>query len=204
MNVAVTGGLGTGKSTVSKILAATLATELIDTDELCRLQMLPGAEGFDKFRHTFGERFIQDDGTIDRLLLKQEVFDNGELRAKLESILHPIVQLQVAARSEVSSSRGDILIVEVPLLYEVGWQDRFDICVVVYVPEELCLQRVMARDGILVKQVKQILDAQFPIKKKLDNAHFIVDNSGTFVSTVQQIAWLSQKLNEKLSGETKE
>ena len=200
MNVAVTGGLGTGKSTVSKILAATLETELIDTDELCRLQMLPGTEGFEKFRHSFGERFIQDDGTIDRLLLKQAIFDDGELRVKLESILHPIVQLQVAARSRVCSNRGDILVVEVPLLYEVGWQDAFDICVVVYVPEELCMQRVMTRDGILAEQIKQILNAQFPIKKKLDYAHFIVDNSGTLVSTVQQIAWLSHKLNEKLTG----
>jgi dephospho-CoA kinase len=201
VNVAVTGGLGTGKSTVSKILAATLETELLDTDELCRLQMLPGTEGFGKFRHTFGERFIQDDGTIDRLLLKQAIFEDGELRAKLESILHPIVQLQVAARSRECSIHGDILVVEVPLLYEVGWQDAFDICVVVYVPEELCVQRVMTRDGILVEQIKQILNAQFPIKKKLDYAHFIVDNSGTFVSTVQQIAWLSKKLNQKLSGE---
>lgn len=201
MNVAITGGLGTGKSTVSKILAATLETELIDTDELCRLQMLPGTEGFEKFRLTFGERFIQKDGTIDRLLLKQAIFDDGELRAKLESILHPIVQLQVAARSRVCSGSGDILVVEVPLLYEVGWQDLFDICVVVYVPEELCMQRVMMRDGILAEQIKQILNAQFPIKKKLDYAHFIVDNSGTFVSTVQQIAWLSKKLNEKLSLE---
>lgn len=201
MNVAITGGLGTGKSTVSKILAATLETELIDTDELCRLQMMPGTEGFEKFRLTFGERFIQKDGTIDRLLLKQAIFDDGELRAKLESILHPIVQLQVAARSRVCSGSGDILVVEVPLLYEVGWQDLFDICVVVYVPEELCMQRVMMRDGILAEQIKQILNAQFPIKKKLDYAHFIVDNSGTFVSTVQQIAWLSKKLNEKLSLE---
>lgn len=204
MNVAVTGGLGTGKSTVSKILAATLETELLDTDELCRLQMLPGTEGYERFSDTFGKSFILDDGTIDRLLLKQAIFDDGELRVKLENILHPIVQLQVAAHSRVCATRGDILVVEVPLLYEVGWQDVFDICVVVYVPEELCVQRVMTRDGILVEQIRQILNAQFPIKKKLDYAHFIVDNSGTFVSTVQQVAWLSKKLNEKLSWEYKE
>jgi dephospho-CoA kinase len=197
VNIAVTGGLGTGKSTVSKILAATLQTELIDTDRLCRLQMLPGAEGFEEFGRAFGKRFIQDDGTIDRILLRQAIFDDGELRKKLESILHPIVRRQVFSRSKVYSTRGDILIVEVPLLYEVGWQDDFDACVVVYVPENLCIQRVMARDGMGAEEIKQILNAQISIKKKLDYANFIVDNSGTFVSTVQQIAWLSRKLIRK-------
>lgn len=203
MNVAITGGLGTGKSTVSKVLAVTLETELVDVDQLCRLQMLPGAEGFEKFRQTFGEKFLQDDGTINRLLLKQAVFADGELRKKLEDILHPIVQRQVAKQSRVCSSQGHILVVEVPLLYEVGWQDVFDACVVVYVPEQLCVQRVVIRDGLDVEQIKQILNAQLPIQKKLDYAHFIVDNSGTFVSTVQQIAWLSKKLKEKSKAEWK-
>jgi dephospho-CoA kinase len=195
VNIAVTGGLGTGKSTVCKILAAKLETELIDTDQLCRLQMLPGAEGFDEFRRAFGERFIQGDGTIDRMLLRQAVFDDLELRAKLENILHPIVRRHVAARCRACSTQRGSLVVEVPLLYEVGWQDDFDACVVVYVPEKICIQRVMERDGMLVEQIKQILNAQIPINKKLDYAHFIVDNSGTFVSTVQQITWLSRKLN---------
>ena len=136
MIIAVTGGLGTGKSTVSKILATTLHTELLDTDQLCRLQMLPGAEGFEIFCRVFGKSFIQDDGTIDRLLLRQAVFADETFRVKLENILHPIVQRQVAARGRVSSTRREILVVEVPLLYEVGWQDWFDVCIVVYVPEK--------------------------------------------------------------------
>jgi dephospho-CoA kinase len=199
--VAVTGGLGTGKSTVSKILAATLKTELIDTDQLCRRQMIPGADGFKEFSRVFGKSFIQDDGTIDRLLLRKAVFDDETLREKLENILHPIVHRQVTARGKVSSGRGEILVVEVPLLYEVGWQDRFDVCVVVYVPEKHIVQRVMARDGLPAEQIKQILAAQMSIQKKLDKAHFIVDNSDTFVSTVQQIAWLSKKLSEKFIAE---
>ena len=71
---------------------------------------------------------------------------------------------------------------------------HFDVCVVVYVPEKLCIERVMARDGMSAEQIRQILNAQIPIEKKLDYADFIVDNSGTFVSTVQQIAWMSKKL----------
>ncbi len=193
----MTGGLGTGKSTVSKILASTLQTDLIDTDQLCRLQMYPGAEGYKEFTRVFGHEFLQDDGNIDRILLRQAVFEEREVRIKLENILHPLVRRRVSSLSYSCALRGEILVVEVPLLYEVGWQDDFDACVVVYVPENLCIQRVMARDGLTDEEIQQILNAQIPIKKKLDSAHFIVDNSGTFVSTVQQIAWLSRKLVRK-------
>ncbi|MBB1094456.1 dephospho-CoA kinase [Rhodopseudomonas palustris] len=194
MNVAVTGGLGTGKSTVSKIFAATLATELLDADQLCREQMLPGAEGYAEFRRIFNDRYIQVDGMIDRGQLREAVFEDPSIRIRLENILHPIVRHQVATRERILSACGRILIVEVPLLYEAGWQDAFDICVVVYVPEKLCIQRVVTRDGMTIEQIRKILNVQFPIKKKLDYADFIVDNSSTFASTVHQIAWLSKKL----------
>lgn len=194
MNIAVTGGLGTGKSTVSKILADNLVTELIDTDQLCRRQMLPGQQGYAAFDRIFGQRFMQADGAIDRQLLRQAVFKDYTIRKQLENILHPIVRAEVAARGKACLAEGRMLVVEVPLLYEVGWQDAFDVCVVVYVPEQLCIERVISRDALSAEQIRQILHAQFPIEKKLDSADFIVDNSSTFVSTVQQIAWMSKKL----------
>lgn len=194
MKIAVTGGLGSGKSTVSRILAANPPAELIDTDQLCRRQMLPGEQGYAEFYRIFGQKFIQLDGIIDRQLLRQAVFEDDTIRKQLENILHPLVSVEIAKRGEACLTEGRMLIVEVPLLYEVGWQDAFDACVVVYVPEKLCMERVMARDEISAEQIRQILHAQFPIKKKLDYADFIVDNSGTFVSTVQQIAWVAKKL----------
>ncbi len=194
MKIAVTGGLGTGKSTVCKILATTLATELVDTDQLCRLQLEPGTEAFKEFCRILGDRFIQADGTIDRLLLRRAVFNEDEIRGKLENLLHPIVRGQVAALGQAFSAQGEILVVEVPLLYEVGWQDDFDACVVVYVPAEMCIERVQKRDGMNAEQIKRILNAQLSIKKKLEYADFIVDNSGTFTSTVQQISWLSRQI----------
>lgn len=201
MNIAVTGSLGTGKSTVSKILAATLETELIDTDQLCRAQMLPGAEGFEEFSRTFGKKFIQSDNTIDRPALRQAVFEDEEIRTQLEKILHPLAQEEVSSYCRECRSRGKSLIVEVPLLYEVGWQDEFDVSVVVYVPEKICIERVRARNGLAVEAIKQILRSQMPIDIKRHCADFIIDNSGTFVSTVQQVAWLSKKLSRKLHVE---
>ena len=194
MNIAITGGLGTGKSTVSKILADHLGAELIDTDNLCRLQMLPGKEGFTRFLQTFGDKYIQDDGAIDRLELRKAVFSDHTIKKTLEDILHPIVRSEVAGRCEKSIVHGRIVVVEVPLLFEVNWQQDFEHTVVVYVQEKVCIQRVMARDGIDKATISNILSAQIPIDIKRSLADFVIDNSSIFASTVQQIAWLAGKL----------
>jgi dephospho-CoA kinase len=197
VKIAITGGLGTGKSTVAKILASTLETTLIDTDQLCRRQMLPGTEGYEEFGRVFGQKYLQDDGTVDRVLLRQAVFEDAALREKLENILHPIVRRQVAILCKTCSSHAVVSVVEVPLLYEVGWQADFDVCIVVYVPEDICVQRVMLRDEMAAEEIMQIMHSQIPIKKKLDYADFIVDNAGIFVSTVQQTYRLARMFTRK-------
>lgn len=197
MKVAITGGLGTGKSTVAKILASTLETTLIDTDQLCRLQMLPGTEGYEEFRRVFGQKYLQDNGTVDRVLLRRAVFEDNALREELESILHPIVRRQVAILCKAGSAESIVSVVEVPLLYEVGWQNEFDVCIVVYVPEDICVQRVKLRDTMTAEEIMLIIHSQIPINKKLDYADFIVDNSGIFVGTVQQTYWLAKMLTRK-------
>lgn len=193
MNIAITGGLGTGKSTVSKILAARLSAELIDTDNLCRLQMHPGKEGFERFLQVFGGKFIQNDGAIDRLELRKAVFSDHTVKNTLEDILHPIVRSDVAARCEKSAVQGRIVVVEVPLLFEVNWQHDFEYTVAVLVSEKVCIQRVMARDGIDKDMISNIISSQMPLDIKRSLADFIIDNSSIFVSTVQQIGWLAGK-----------
>ena len=197
MIIAVTGNLGTGKSTVSKLLAAQLGADLLDTDQLCRQQLQPGREGFTAFKRTFGQKFFQEDGDIDRLRLRQAVFTDGQVKVALEEILHPIVRRQVAVQIAACKTAALDLVVEVPLLYEVGWQDEFDICIVVYVPEDICVQRVILRDEMTAEEIMQIIHSQIPIKKKLDYADFIVDNSGILISTVQQTYWLAKTLTRK-------
>ncbi len=194
MNIAVTGGLGSGKSTVSKILARTIAADHLDSDLLCRQQLQPGRQGFAKFREVFDGRFLHADGSLDRPGLRQAVFTDSRVKQQLEMILHPLVRQEVAAHYAENCRAGENLVVEVPLLFESGWQDDFAVWVVVYVSEELCLRRVAARDGLSSEEIHRVIAAQIPISKKLAAAHFVVDNSGTFVSTVEQIAWLGKKL----------
>jgi dephospho-CoA kinase len=192
VNIAVTGGLGSGKSTVSKILAVAMAAEHLDTDQLCRQQLHPGNKGFEIFLQVFGDRYLSADGSINRLLLRQAVFADSAVKENLEKILHPLIRKQVAEHYANCCAGGRDLVVEVPLLFEVGWQHDFTVWVVVNVSEELCFRRVAARDGLTVQEIQLVAATQWPLGKKLEAAHFIIDNSGTFVSTVQQIAWLGK------------
>lgn len=192
MIVAVTGGLGSGKSTASRILARVLAAEHVDTDQLCRLEMRPGRQGHAEFRRVFGGRFLIADGSIDRLLLRQAVFDDKLIKAQLENILHPLVRHHVL---ELYRQRqGQDLVVEVPLLFEVGWQQDFDVTVAVYVHDELALARVRLRDGLPVEDLLRVFAQQLPNSRKVQLADFGVDNSGTFASTFSQLSWLGKKL----------
>jgi dephospho-CoA kinase len=197
VNIAVTGGLGSGKSTVSKILARTIGADHLDTDLLCRQQMQPGRQGFEKFREVFGDRYLHADGSLNRPGLRQAVFTDSRIKKELEMILHPLVRQQVAAHYAKNCQAGENLVVEVPLLFESGWQQDFAVWVVVSVSEESCRHRVAARDGLSAEEIQRVIAAQLPISQKLAAAHFVVDNNGTFVSTVQQIAWLGKNLKVK-------
>jgi dephospho-CoA kinase len=195
MKIAVTGGLGSGKSTVSKILASYLQCELLDTDQLCRQQLQPGHEGLARLKECFGNRFLCSDGTLDRQKLRIVTFENLKVKSQLEDILHPIVREIVAARFREKELRGEYLVVEVPLLYEVQWQNDFDECVVVYAPESIVYERVALRSGLRFFEIRSILDVQMPIEEKRKYTRFIIDNSGTFVSTMLQTANLSKRVS---------
>ena len=197
MNIAVTGGLGSGKSTASKILAVAMAADHLDTDQLCRQQMLPGSQGYAGFLQVFGDRYLLADGSLNRQLLRKAVFADSGVKKKLEMILHPLVRRQVAEHYKQCCSTRKNLVVEVPLLFEVGWQYDFAVSVVVYVPEELCCSRVAIRDGLTSEEILRVNSSQLPLSEKVKLADFIIDNGGTFVSTVQQIVWLGRILQRR-------
>jgi len=195
MKIAITGGLGSGKSTVSKILARYLHCELLDTDQLCRQQLQPGREGMERLRECFGNRFLVPDGTLDRQKLRRATFEDRGVKVQLEGILHPIARKIIAARWRENEIQGEHLVVEVPLLYEVRWQDDFDESVVVYTPESSVYERVLLRSALSFTEIRSILKVQISIEEKRKYTSFIIDNSGTFVSTVLQTANLFKTIS---------
>mgnify|MGYP000935015839 CR=1 FL=1 len=194
MNIAVTGCFGGGKSTVSRLLASALDSPCLDTDRICRRLLQPGEVGHAAFTDRFGGRFLAIDGAIDRLALRQAVFSDVQIKSALEEILHPLVQSEVAEASLACRQVGRFLVVEVPLLFEVGWQGEFDVVVVVGGGESLLAARVARRDGLAAAEIREVATSQWTMAEKVARGDVVIDNGGTFVATVQQVAWLARKL----------
>lgn len=197
--IGITGGYGSGKSSVSRLLAMYLRADLTDADVLCRTLLEPGQEGNKQLQIEFADRFFLGDGSIDRDLLRQETFKNPEVQEKLEKILHPLVRKQIIEQAHGCHVQHSYLVVEVPLLFEVGWQDDFDVTVLVRVPLEIAITRSIKRDNISKEEAKRIIGLQLPMSYKEPRADYIIDNSDTFVSTAQQTAWLANVLCENTS-----
>jgi dephospho-CoA kinase len=194
VNIGLTGGYGSGKSSVSRLLATYLDAELIDADVLCRTLLEPDQEGTRLLRKVFGDTFFSQDGSIDRNLLRQETFNNPAVKEELENILHPLVRSTIGDKSRLSRTQHSYLVVEVPLLFEVGWDDDFDITVLVRVPPDIAILRSVKRDNISAEEATRIIGLQLPMSYKEPRVDYIIDNSDTFVSTAQQTAWLSNLL----------
>ena len=184
---ALTGSIGTGKSTVALILAE-LGAHILDTDLIAREVVEPGEPALDEIREFFGERVINDDGTLNRELLREEIIRDPQSREKLNSITHPRINSVVFDRIRRFNSLedGNPVIVDVPLLFESGWDRMLPRIILVYVPIEVQIERLMDRDNLDRDTAGLTVAAQMSIEDKKDKASFIIDNSGTLAETRKQ------------------
>ncbi len=194
MNIAVTGSVGSGKSAVATMLANLLPASSLDTDAVCRRQLQPGQAGLLALRKRWPQRFFTAEGELDRVALREAVFSDADIRRSLEDILHPLARQEVRTRLQADVGSGTHLLVEIPLLFEVGWQDEFDRVVAVYAPVSVCVRRTSARDGVSPRQAEAILGAQMSPEEKAHRADFVVDNSGLWTATAAQVCCLARQL----------
>jgi len=197
LKVGLTGGIASGKSTVSGIFAS-LGAKIIDADEVAREVLLPGQPAWTRLRQAFGQEFFHPDGTVKRKQLRELVFADPEKRKLLNAIVHPEVMKEINRRSESwsSSEQAGVLLVDVPLLLEVGVANRFDKIIVVYASESAQIKRLMQRDGIAEEEAKQTLKVQMPLSKKVEQADYVIDNSGTTEEAQAQVQRVWQELLE--------
>lgn len=197
----VTGSIATGKSTVSKMLEE-LGAPLIDFDVLARQVVEPGEEAWKEIVDYFGRQVLQEDETIDRKKLSHVVFRDMEKRKKLESFTHP--RIFEAFYKQVSDIAGripdPIIQVGIPLLIELNLQYRFDKLLVVYIPRDMQIERLMKRDGISREEAENILKAQLPIDEKVGFADFVIHNEGTLEETKKQVEDVWRKMKEMQKG----
>jgi dephospho-CoA kinase len=193
--ICVTGGIASGKTTVSKMLED-VGAPAIDFDALAREVVRPGQPALKKIAQLFGPEILSPDGTLDRPQLANIVFHHPDKRKQLERITHPIIQeayqekLKVLIRSEPDA----IIQAVVPLLIEANLQPLCDKILLVYASPEMQVQRLMKRDGIGYEKAHQRLQAQIPIDDKISHADFIINNDQTVEQTRRQVDALWQTL----------
>lgn len=174
--VGITGGIGSGKSTVEQRFAARGIT-IVDTDRIAHELTASGGSAIAPIRAEFGDEVIASDGSLDRDAMRALVFADSSVRTRLEAILHPLIGQQSRARVAASTSPYTLLVV--PLLVEKGnWQDRVDRVLVVDCSRETQIARVMARNGFAREQVEAILAAQASRDERLAAADDVLDNNG--------------------------
>jgi dephospho-CoA kinase len=193
----VTGGIATGKTTVVDLLR-TKGAAVIDFDLLARRVVEPDKPAWKDIVAYFGEQVLQEDRDLDRKKLSEIVFQDLEKRKKLESFTHPRIHGEfIQALNEiVSADPRAIVLVDVPLLIELNLQYLFHKLLVVYVPEEQQIRRLMERDGIGREEAAGRLKAQLPIEEKVGYADFVIHNEGSLEETGKQVDALWEKLKQ--------
>ena len=188
--VGLTGGIGSGKSTVADCFAA-LGVPVIDTDVLARDLTAPGGAALDAIRAAFGGTVMQADGSLDRAALRRRVFADAGARRQLEAILHPRIRQEVELK--LAALAGSYALVVIPLLVETGgYRDLLNRVLVVDCPEELQIARVVARSGLTPDEVKAILAAQASRAERLAAADDVIVNAASPDSLPSQVATLHQ------------
>ena len=190
----LTGGIGSGKSTVSKMLVE-MGVPVLDADHYARVVVAPGSIGLAQIAETFGEDVLDSSGALDRPKLGAIVFSDTSKRRALEAIIHPKVRAAMAeAISEYEAAGEPIAFMDIPLLFESRNPDDFASVTVVHVSPEIQIQRVMARDGLSKEAVQARIDAQMPIDKKAEMATCVIDNSQDLAHTKAQVESLVARL----------
>lgn len=190
--VGLTGGIASGKSEVARMLAAKGAV-VIESDVLAREVVEPGTPGLRAVVAAFGPDVLTADGSLDRARLARRVFADPQARARLEAIVHPLVRRR--AEELVAAAPPDAIVVQdIPLLVETGQADRFDVVVVVDVPEQVQIERLTRLRGMTIDEAKARIRAQASRDERLAVADVVLTNTGDLAELRAQVDELWNRL----------
>ena len=189
--VGLTGGIGSGKSTVARLFGE-LGVHWVDADDVAREVVEPGTPALEKIAEHFGQEILLPEGGLDRAALRRIVFDAPEERTWLESLLHPVIREELMRQLHPDNYSLPYVLLVSPLLLETDQHELVEKIVVVDVPVEVQIQRTMARDTNDREQVERIIAAQMPREQRLRKAGNVVDNNLTMIDVERQVEQLHQ------------
>jgi len=190
--IALTGGIGCGKSLAAQFFAE-LGALVIDADQLARTAIERGSAGFDEVVTLFGDSILKD-GNIDRRALGEIVFKNPKAKVALENIIHPIVRREF--EEAVASLKGDdVLIYEIPLLYETNAHERFDLVITVESEMENRIARLRGR-GMHISEIEGRIAAQATREQRIEIADFLIENDGSEDELLRQVENIWDSLHD--------
>jgi dephospho-CoA kinase len=200
--IGLTGGIASGKSTVSSMLSS-FGAIVVDADKISRKVTETGSFGLEQIVAFFGRNILLPDGSLDRKKLGSIVFGNEEALNKLNSILHPVIDektccvLDEIRKDCIEKEKPSIVIFDAPLLFEIGADKYVDEVWVVDVDRDLQLKRLMERDSFDYGEAMARINSQMPLSEKRRRAHEVIDNSGSLQETYQKVKELYEKAKRK-------
>ena len=183
MHVGLTGGIGSGKSTVARMFEE-LGAFVIDSDELAREAVEPGSPGLLEIAALWPN--VVHEGDLDRAALARIVFNDAAARDRLNAIVHPIVR-RLAAERTASARPGQLVVQMIPLLFETGSEGRFEKTIVVVAPEAARIERAMRRDGATQEQIRARIASQIPVDQARRRADYVIENDGDLAHLHRQV-----------------
>ncbi len=178
LRIGLTGGIGSGKSTIASIFAE-LGAPVIDTDAIAREVVAPGEPALTEICRSFGSDLLRPDGSLDRAALRRRVFRDPARRRRLEAITHPAIDERMQKQLAALPEQTAYALLVIPLLLEAGWQDRVDRILLIDCPETVQVQRVVSRDGIEPEDAWRMVRSQASRDARRQAADDVIENDGS-------------------------
>lgn len=195
--IGLTGGIATGKSTVSKMIRD-LGLTVIDADILAREVVATGSFGLRALVQIFGKEILKNNGGVselDRRILSQKLFDDANCRRIVENITHPLIQWRAAQEFRKHFNLGEnIIFYDAALIFEKNLRDKFTSILVVHTTPEIQIERLKGREKLEDIHIQKRLSSQLPISEKMASADHLIDNNGSMAQTLEQVKELIKKL----------
>ena len=194
--IGITGGIASGKSTVTEFLRRQ-GYQVIDADQVVHELQESGGRLYQALLSAFGPAILQEDGRLNRPKLGAMIFGNPELLAQSSQIQNQIIREELAGRRDLLAEKEDIFFMDLPLLFELQYEDWFDQIWLVDVTEETQLSRLMTRNALSQKEAEKRIAAQLSLQEKRNRADVLIDNNGPLELTQEQLRDTLQKLERR-------